>query len=124
VDWSGPHKTSTEAQNIYGTGVSDYVDEDGNKAVNPYKIRKLKEKYLTFCKCEVKEFVAPTTCAAEDCTGPYNATAHVMINDGKKGGGTNKWWLVPTCTHHNLHVKTFEARAGVVFVAVSAVRKM
>jgi hypothetical protein len=101
--------TSTEVQNINGTG----------SAHNPeYKIPRLKEKYIALSG------YSRDRCSAEGCGGSYQATAHVMINDGKKGGGGNSWWLVPACAHHNLSVEYFEVRASTIFCAVEEIRAM
>jgi hypothetical protein len=105
--------TSTEVQNINGTG----------SAKNPeYKIPRLKEKYVAMSgytgdRCSAID-------GAEECPGSYQATAHVMINDGKKGGGGNTWWLVPTCAHHNLSVPFFEVGASTIFCSVEEIRDM
>jgi len=99
--------TSTQCQNINGTGSKD----------NPqYKIPRLKEKYEKVTGSQRH------TCCVAGCSRPYQATAHVMINDGRKGGGTNKWWVVPTCAHHNLSVEVFEANPSTVFASVEEIR--
>ena len=105
--------TSTEVQNLSGTGSSDWTDG------NPYKINNLKQKYQKLSGSQ------RTTCCAEGCGKPYTATAHVLINDGKKGGGGNKWWLVPTCgTHNSKATKTFVCNPSTIFVSVEDVRKL
>ena len=70
--------TSTECQNLIGTGSNDWTDG------NPYKISNLKSKYTNASGWS-------GGCCAEDCQGnsDYIATAHVLINDARKGGGGN-----------------------------------
>ena len=122
--------TSTEVQNINGTGGADWTDG------NPYNIPRLPERYF---KCTG---TARAGCCAVGCSNPFQATAHVLINDGSKGGGTRDWWLVPTCSHHNTQKKDcpgpsagkgcgephknqcFEVNPGTVFATVAEVRDM
>ena len=81
--------TSTNVQNLIGTGSKDWTNG------NPYQIPKLKQKYQELSGSR------RSSCVAEGCGEDYTATAHVLINDGKKGGGGNKWWLIPLCAFHN-----------------------
>lgn len=111
--------TPTQVQNIVGTSGGEWVDtETGADGSNPYVIANLKQKYIQLSGTQ------RTTCCAAGCSSPWQATAHVMINDGRKGGGGNRWWLVPACTFHNRSTPVFEVTPNTVFVSVEAVRKM
>ena len=103
----GPYKTSTEVQNIQGT------------SQELYRIPNLKARYMAAARTR------RTTCCAVGCGQPYQATAHVLINDAKKGGNVgNSWWLVPTCNGHNNYQRNeyFEVNPSTIFVSVPEVR--
>jgi hypothetical protein len=102
----GPFGSSTQVQHINGTSKVRY------------QLPQLKQAYQAISG-STRE-----TCTAEGCSGPYQATAHVLINDGKKGGGVGaSWWLVPCCTAHNLSAnQLMECNPSTVFVAVEEVR--
>lgn len=100
--------TSTEVQNIQNTSHPHY------------KIPGLKQKYQAISGSQ------RTTCSAEGCSNPYEATAHVQINDGKKNGGGFNWYLVPACNGHNNYKRNqfFEVNPSTVFVSVEEVRSV
>jgi hypothetical protein len=100
--------TSTQVSNIQGTSDPHF------------KIPNLKQKYQAVSGSQ------RNTCSAQGCPKPYEATAHVQINDGKKNGGGHNWYLVPTCNEHNSYTAHphFEVNPSTVFVAVEEVRSL
>lgn len=44
----------------------------------------------------------PSSCAVKGCGGCFEATAHVMLDDGRR---SDNWFLVPQCAQHNNHTR-------------------
>jgi hypothetical protein len=102
-DYVGDWSTTTEVQNIQGT------------SKKRYKIHNLKQLYKQMTGSNRE------TCAAVGCSNAYQATAHVLVNDGSKGGGSGQWYGVPTCNAHNSYARhpTFEILANVRLIRIS-----
>ena len=98
--------TSTQIQHLHGT------------SSDRYRISQLKQAYQELSGSSRE------TCCIAGCSQPYQATAHVQINDGRKGGGGFDWWLIPTCTYHNRTSDEIqEVNPSTVFVSVNLVRE-
>jgi len=98
--------TLTQVQNLNGT------------SSNRFKISNLKKKYYRLANCNVY------LCSAIGCNRSYQATAHVLINDQIKCKGSNKWWLIPTCTFHNISTHIFDCKSFTRFVSVKDIRSL
>ncbi len=64
----------------------------------------------------------PTSCAVKGCNGRYEATAHVMLDDGRR---SDNWFLVPQCSYHNNHLRNGERvalRKNAALISVAQVR--
>ena len=82
------------------------------------------KSYELFFTFTMNSFLGSFNIEIQGCGNPYEATAHVLINDGRKGGGTHKWWLVPTCAGHNSKsVTCFDVNPSTIFVGVTDLRR-
>ena len=64
----------------------------------------------------------PTECAVIGCRNPFQATAHVLLDDGRR---SDNWFLVPQCKYHNHHSRNGEnmpLRVNAVLIPLSEVR--
>jgi hypothetical protein len=64
----------------------------------------------------------PSSCAVVGCQRPFQATAHVLLDDGRR---SDDWFLVPQCASHNNHSRNGECvflRANAKLISLSQVR--
>ncbi len=81
-----------------------------------YQISGLSQKYERAAGCY------PDTCQVYGCSKQATATAHVRMDDGRRGG---QWGVVPTCAEHNNYSNTsaMYLKQSAKVVPVSKIRK-
>jgi hypothetical protein len=85
-------------------------------SADQYKVRYLKWKFVYLYGR------LPESCAVKGCHGSFDATAHVMLDDGRRG---NSWYLVPQCSFCNNHSRNGERvalRSNAVLISLADVR--
>lgn len=83
-----------------------------------YRVRYLKWKFI----CLYSRM--PSKCAVLGCSNPFQATAHVLLDDGRR---SDNWFLVPQCSYHNNHTRNGEIvylRGNAVLIRLSDVRSV
>ena len=83
-----------------------------------YKVERLKWKYVSILG------YLPSNCSVKSCNGKYGATAHVMLDDGRR---SNNWFLVPqckSCNHCSRNSQRMPLRANAALIELSAVRNV
>jgi hypothetical protein len=83
-----------------------------------FEIDMLKWKYVTLLGR------LPTSCSVVQCDGPFHATAHVKLDDGRR---SNVWFLVPQCKLCNNHSRNgcrMALRKNAALVSVHDVRQV
>ena len=83
-----------------------------------YSVRYLKWKFISLYGR------LPTSCSVLNCrgSGNFEATAHVMLDDGRR---SDDWYLVPQCKYCNNHSRNGERmalRVNAVLIKLSDVR--